>query len=514
MKKREIVLIILACIVVFLFVYSPHFKYSYPYHNDEWHHITEGLKIANFEYQFAFKSFDVNGFEFGFHLFLAFLSIFFDLVLIYPFLPAIFAVISSLMLFFLVYKKTNNFYIGLFSILFFATIKSNVNILGLWFFTPLTFAIPLIFLYIYLFTEGLEKQNKKLILASLGVIGILLFTHVVSFLFSIPILLFYGIIHYKYILKEKKFFLQFLWIPIIGILFFSMTMNLSLINSLKKMFDYLQFKYGWGVYEIKNSPEEIYSIIGYVFAAIGLASIFLIKSLREKCYLFAIWGLTLLSYIGIYRLFKISPLSPYQRNLYYLAICLPILSAIGLFVVINYLIIILKKYEVNLKSTARIIFVICIIVIVFSFAFKDYNVMRKDIGLYKYLDDKDYEAIKFLKLYPQEIIMASPRISMTIYPIIQRPTVFGIFFYHDENTKLSNQFFSSKTNCKTRQSIINKLNVKYLFSNGKMNCGWKLIYKKNSNYIYVVKNNDNYFNKYIKIKNADKISLLLKPGKK
>ena len=86
-----------------------------------------------------------------------------NLVLFYKFLPAIWAVFSALALFFLVYKKTNDFYLGILAIIFFASIKSNLNLLGLWFFTPLTFSIPFILLYIYFFTEGIEKRDNQMI---------------------------------------------------------------------------------------------------------------------------------------------------------------------------------------------------------------------------------------------------------------------------------------------------------------------------------------------------------------
>src|SRR5690606_35896863 len=128
--------------------------------------------------------------ESGFHFLLFLSSYLIDLVLNYKYLPALWATFSALTLFYLVYKKSgNNFYLGLLSIIFFASIKSNVNILGLWFFTPLTFAIPFIFLYFYLFTEGVEKENTKMVIGSLLIMIFLLPFHAISVLFSIPVLI-------------------------------------------------------------------------------------------------------------------------------------------------------------------------------------------------------------------------------------------------------------------------------------------------------------------------------------
>lgn len=157
MDKKEKIILLVALLFTFIMVYSPHFNYPFPFHVDEWHHIDEAKRLFGEEKYVPGE----NRLEFGFHLFLGILPKVVNLVLVYKFLPAVWMVLSALALFFLVYKKTNHFETAIFSILFFASIKSNTNLLGPWFFTPLTFATPLIFLYIYFFTEGYERTNKK-----------------------------------------------------------------------------------------------------------------------------------------------------------------------------------------------------------------------------------------------------------------------------------------------------------------------------------------------------------------
>ena len=195
MDNRRKLLLALGLIFVFLLVYSPHFDYPFPYHVDEWHHITETKRLLEQGY-----SLGVGGPELGFNLILLPLYKIVDLVLIYKFLPALWASLAALALFGVVYKKTGKlFLVALTAVIFFASIKSNVNITGLWFFTPLTFSIPFIYLYIYFFSQGLAKQNKKFILISLAIMALLIPVHAISVLFAVPFLIIYSLIFYRYL---------------------------------------------------------------------------------------------------------------------------------------------------------------------------------------------------------------------------------------------------------------------------------------------------------------------------
>jgi len=277
-NRKRVLLLALILILTSTIVYSPHLVTPFPLHADEWHHIEQALRLKNSEYKFGTQSVEI-----GFHIFLLIISYLTDLVLFYKFLPAIWAVLSSIILFAIILNKTSRFYIAILAIIFFASIKSNVNIMGLWFFTPLTFSIPFIFLYIYLFTEGIQKQNKKYILTSLVIMLFLIPVHSISVLFAIPFLAIYALIHYKYLLREYKFFLLFLLIPVIGIFFYSQIFNLTIVDSLAEIFQNLQFRQGWGVLELKNSFAEVYSLTGYLLAFLGL--VFIIKNKTAEKYL-------------------------------------------------------------------------------------------------------------------------------------------------------------------------------------------------------------------------------------
>jgi hypothetical protein len=471
MKRLHILLVALVSAAIFLLVYSPHFNYRFPYHIDEWHHISESIKLKEGGY-----SGGITGFRFGFHVLLLGLGLFLDLVFFYKWLPAIWAVVSGLILFYVVYKKTGKFSIGLFSMIFFASIKSNVNITGLWFFSPLSFCIPFIFLYIYYFTEGIFMHNKKYILISLGIMIFLLPIHSISVLFAIPFLGIYSLFYFNYIKKEWKFFSSFLILPVIGALFFSFMMKIPLSGVFSSLAEHLQFKTGWGVLELKNAFTEMYSLIGYILAVAGVFMIFLFYKKPKKYTAYIIWPLWVLLLILIFRISSVSYLSPYQRNLYYFVLGMPLLSALGLYFIIE-----LVKPFIKFKYSKEIITVVLLLIAGF-FAFKDYYDVPKQLELYKVINDNDYEALLFLKQFPTQRIMADPLVSVALFPITRHEPVATLAFYG--NRKDSEAFFLSK-DCETKMELIEKYKTRYILSKIPINCGWNLIYNKN-NFIYEV----------------------------
>lgn len=486
MKKSQLFLIILVSIATFLLVYSPHYRYPFPSHIDEWHHITEAIELQKGEYVGG-----VTGFRVGFQILLVLLSKITDLVSIYKFLPASWAVFSGLVLFYLTYKKTGSqFYTALFAMIFFASIKSNVNITGLWFFTPITFSIPFIYLYVYFFTEGIEKENKKFILASLAIMILLLPLHSISVLFAIPFLALYSLFNFKYFAKERKFFSIFLAIPIIGATFYKYMTKVPWPSLTNKLIDALQFKRGWGVLEIENSFFELYSLIGYILAGIGLYLIFNKQENTKKYLAYALWPIMLLLSIMIYRKTDVSYVSPYQRNLYYFAISLPLLSAFGL----NHVFKLVERKRLKGvppeagKEIFKKIGVAAIFIIVAFFTFKSYWLIPKQIDLYEVIDNDEYHALLFLKTLPKSTVMSTPRISTALFPISGHNPVATYFFYG--NRPDAERFFRTKS-CDTKRELLDKYNVKYVLSESPIDCGWKLIYDDKA-HIYLIRDSDRY----------------------
>jgi hypothetical protein len=476
MKKSQILLIGAILLATFFLVYSPHLNYRFPIHIDEWHHITETIKLGNGEYQIqGTDGIRTMGFELGFHTLLLPISKIFDLVQIYQFFPAIWAMVSALVLFLVIYKKTNKFLIGILAMIFFVSIKTNTNLAGPWFFTPLTFSVPFIFLYLYLFTEGIEKQNKKQIIASIVIMAFLLPIHAIAVLFAAPFLIIYSLFYLDYLKKEYKFFLSFLLIPIIGAIFYSIMTHTNIFSAVISIFQDLQFKSGWGVVEIHNSFFELYSPIGYLLAAFGAIGIFLFQTKPKKFIPYVILPLTILISIFIYRITGTSFLSPYQRNMFYLAISLPILSALGTYYLIE-----LSSLKTNKELTKKILTIIILAIILF-FTFQNYSIVPDRFRLYHAIDEKDYDALMFIStLPPKSTIMGNAFISTALYPVTQQNPVATIFFYGDRSR--INEFYSTPS-CDRKEEILQDQNATYIISKTPIPCNWKMIYQK-ENFIY------------------------------
>ncbi len=471
MKIKKSYLLFTILILIFLLILSPRLDNPYPTHIDEWHHITESIKL---NYQ---TPTGVTAAKVGFHFILSIIDSFTNLILIYRFLPTIWAVITAIILFKITKDETktlkSNYLIALTTIIFFASLKSNTNILGLWYFIPLTFSIPFIYLYMHAFTKGIQEENKKLIIYSLLIMLFLIPIHSISVLFAIPILGIYLLTNKSFIKKEYKFFLAFFLIPILGIFFYSQIMNEPIIQSIPNIINSLQFKHGFGVLEANNSPFELYSPIGYLLAIIGSIAIISKKETRKKYLIHIIWPIVMIISILIFKQTGISYLSPYQRNLYYFAISLPFLSAIGL-------------YHLTQKIRNKKILTLITITLIIVLTFYSYYDLPERTPFYNNIDEDNYEALQFLKqqpIEPKSRVIAPALISTTIFPITNHQPLATTFFYGDRN--LLFQFFLSE-GCETKNQIIQKYNVSYVLSEQQIDCNWEIVYNKNNNVIYKV----------------------------
>lgn len=477
MKRYQYWIVAIISIIGALLVYTPHIDYRFPIHIDEWHHISEAMKLKEGNY-----TGNSIGFRAGFHIFLAGLSFILPLTKAYFLFPAIWTALTSLLLFYLVHKKTSNFNLALFTMIFFLSLKSNVNILGSWFFTPLSFSFPFIFLYIYFFAEGISNQNKRYIFYSLIIMLLLIPIHSISVLFALPALILYCLINYEYLKKEYKFFSLFLLIPILGIIFYKFMIHIPFSQVVPSLLSALQFKKGWGILELNNSIFEVYSLIGLLLAIIGVTTILAKKETLKKNCIYLLLPLTLILSIYIYRKTNISFLSPYQRNFYYLALSLPILSAMGL----DFLIKRLSNYlnSLSLKEYLKNAIVIFSILIAISFAYYSYLTIPEQIQVYYFIEPQDIPALSFVKTINDSKIMAPPEIGSVLYPLTKHNAIASISFYG--NRKDLDKFFRNST-CKEKASILNRYKTTYVYSKNPIACVWKEIYSKDNRYIYEVK---------------------------
>lgn len=502
-------MVILIAAAAAVLVFTPHWNYPMPLHIDEWHHISEGLRLGNYGEYFTALKLEAGkrfaGLEIGFHFFLFLISQIVNLVLIYKFLPALWAALSALVLFYVVYKKTGHKFLPAWlAMVFFASIKSNVNLAGLWFFTPLTFSIPFIFLYIYFFTEGIIRQKTNFILIGLAIMLFLIPIHSISVLFALPALFLYALINYRLVLKKNHVFAIFILIPLAGILTYKYVLDIPWDGLLTHLTQALQFRYGWGILETKNSLTEVYSFAGYALALLGLA--YVIAHKKTKSYLiYIIWPVMLFLEILLYRLTGVSYLSPYQRNLYYFAIALPLLSALGLDFIIRLIGLFFDKLSANqdyvgaIKKVATINvnltlspqqikilkFSAGFIVAAFMIflAFFNYYKTPPELALYHAIDADDYSTLLFMAKQPAGNVLATPFMSTAVYPISRHNPVAALVFYGD--TGIIESFFLA-SDCLGKSAIIKQYNVRYVISPAPLDCNYQVIFAQNNNIIYRV----------------------------
>lgn len=492
-KKIKFVFIFLALALVFFNVYYPHINYPLPLHVDEWQHLAQSVQIMDkgslVNENPYFLNVENRDLEPGFHIFIAkFFSLTrLDPVLNYRFFPAIFAVLAALVLFIFIYRMTN-FWIALLSIIFFSILPSNVNILGLIFFVPLTLGIFFIYLFFLLF-----KTNKKII--ALIILLALFFIHPPSGLILLPFILFYYLtspdtnkLIKKYIKKYKIIAIS---TPIL-FLFFIFFFRDFILKIIKTILSGGLFPTMSSVLGIRYFLPSLYGKLSICLAIIGGFIGF-----RKKLKDFVLWVFFILILIGstyIFTYFKIIPFLYteniyflYQRLIYYFMIGLVPLSAVGFYFLIKSL----SKLKIN-KTLIKICSIVVSCLLLF-FIFFEYSEIYKYTSIdspytktYHLIEKEEYEDIKWLSNLPKGIVIAPRGVSTTIYPISKHKVV-GIIEGQlgGGNIHDTDLFFTDNT-CTLKERLIKKHNVNFVFSKEKIDCkNLEEIYSKN-NYIYKV----------------------------
>ena len=493
LTQIQLTILALTCVAVFALVYAPHLNYRFPFHIDEWHHISESIRLGNYgEYFNVLRQEDTqrfSGMEIGFHAILFTASFIVDLVSVYRFFPALWAMVDALVIFFVAFKLFDrHFWTAWFAVVCFAAIKSNVNITGIWFFTPLSFAIPLIYLYLYCLHVGFEQENFRYILGALGLMVTLMPIHSISVLFAVPALLLYAGLHWRFVARSWRVFIWFIIPPLIGLVFYKMVLQLPWGVVVGHLFVQLQFRYGWGVLELQNSLLDLYPWIGFAAAVVGIVMIVLRGQLKRFS-LFLLLPLAVIASMAIYRITGVSFLSPYQRNVYYLVLLLPLLSAYGFGAVFYHL---RRTVETGLSPMKHLyhgavhiplLATVTIAFLAVGLLFQYYYIIPRRIDLYHVIEEPEYTALKYLAVLRPHRVMADPLMSMAVYPITRGEPVGAVAFYG--NMQLAAQFTAARS-CEERGRFLAASRADYIVSHDFFNCDPTLLYSKDYVYVYRV----------------------------
>ena len=491
-KEYRVWLVIIVLIATFLLVYYPHFSYPYPLHADEWNSINSAEKLLNGEYGVPYAEFGKN-FEFGYHASLAFIFLIEKVagispILAYKFLPAIFAVFASLFLFLLMFKLTGNYFISLFSMVFFASLPSNVNLLGLWFAVPLTLAIPLVYLFFYFFLQ----EGKRTLVYSIIILFAIFFIHAPSALILLPVLFFYSVFNYRKILKKQLLvFLPYVIFFFIG--FVSMWYK-TIWKTLSIMLNAIVFKAGDSHIELNLETNPlVYNFFGekiilsqyflpllYGFVPFILVLIGLYYALKnERLRIFAIWLFVCVINLFIFNLLDFTIFARSQRVVYYTLLALAPLSAIGMERIVSYI-----KEKIRKENMKKIIAIIAIL-LVLAASFYNYGKQNKGTEIYYLINEKDFKALTFLKDKENGILIAPLKEAVADYSIAGKKAVAKFYppYEMNENKMDVERFYAS--GCEIKEMIIRKYNATYVLSKEKLACEWKEIYS-DERFIYEV----------------------------
>ncbi|MEA3255519.1 MAG: DUF1616 domain-containing protein [Candidatus Altiarchaeota archaeon] len=499
-KFLEVSCILSLLLITFLLVYGIHKDYSYPFISDEWHHIAQGVQIVDKEgihlqnpyYKEDVEFLETGFFEIGFHVFLAefFLLTSQDLVLSYVYLPAVFACISSFILFTFVYKVSKNFYIGLLSMLFFAGLKSNISVLGPWFFIPLTLGFAYIYLLFYLTITGLERNSFVSLALSAFILLSLALIHPWSASFIMPVVVVYLLLRPGLISKNLWGLLVFFLIPLSSFIYvFRILWQGSFIETLDYFIKNFLIR-DLGIPANTGVGHYLYPLDFYGFIPLLLAFIAIYVIVRNggQKKVFLVW-ISLMSFlILIFQLRGLTLLAPYERVFYYTLLSLVPLSAIGLFGVLN-----LINSKIKTRYVSITLLTFCILLVVYSL-FSGYYESDK---LYRLIDDPTYSALKWLegdrRYY--NVVLSRPTISSAVYPVTKNyvvsinPAQLG----HSARGLEDNKEFFMSPGCDAKKKILEKYDVDYVLveEDDKIRCDFmREIYNKGGVYIYRVENGD------------------------
>jgi len=471
MLNKKILLLVIALLFTGILVYSPHFNYSLPFHHDEWTHISNVARIHEEGFSYFFNHSPV---EVGFDLILLFISFFANLVAVYQFLPAINAVIVAGILFYFL-KKEFNYWVALFSIIFFASLKTNANVLGLWLYVPIIGAIALDYMCLFFVEQGVKEQKPQKIYWVALLLFLIAFTHQSSFLVIFLVVLLYLGSQYKFVIKHKKYFTPFFFLLLPMLLMF-----VFFSNGLTDISGFFS-NFIWGPLEpqINYNPFIFYGIPLSIFAALG----FYITIKKEKLLPFKIYALLALINISMFHFLDFTIFSSYQRYLYHFMIASVPLSAVGFFYLITFLYKHLKKYH-------RIISYAVITLLILSsgiLIFYEYNKIPPNAKIYRSITYDGYEALKSLKGYPPGRVLSPVKIGSTIKAITGHEPVFTYFDY--KKTQEVSKFYNGDCELKEEYLRMGYLNddINYIYAKKPQNCSFlQKLYSDKENFIYRV----------------------------
>jgi len=468
-------LVILVIVLTGFVVFYPHYNYAYPLHADEWRIARDSLKTLDYkslyveEASSGFK--DYTETEPGVYLFTSMLYSLcgLDWQTTFQFLPAIVMMISSFILFVFVKKMTKSQWAGIFAMLFFASLKSNVNVMGPWFFNALTLNIPLLFLFFYcLYRAVISDSIKLFIISFLFLFGVVVvYPYAGAYAFVVAVV--YLFVNFQFLRKHSLFVLAGTGIPFLAFIFtFSVLKKGTIFDTIAYLWTRAHFPIVYSSFEPQYKIAFFFGVIAF-----GLAILGVIVALK-KYRLIAIWTI----FLGLFFYYNQnirwdtgSIFIHYLRLVVFFDIALVIPAAIGL----GFIVSMIMKIDLKFKYGKVLLgaFAAALSLFVFAYTFYDYTAVPSHLDVYHFIESDDINLIKGID---GSFVVTYSINSRPIKLITEQP--FG--FYKPDGTL--------SENCDKFMEDISANKYRYVLSDQTFDCGpWFELYKsENGKYLYKV----------------------------
>lgn len=425
MKKVDLVLLVLFIALAGILNYLPHLNYQYPLHVDEYvhfqysNHLSTGASL--------YFGGEYGSLEAGFHYLLASLNVLgVPYLLMFNFFPVLVTILICLGLFVFTRKMFNE-RAAVFSVLFFALLRSSVAILGPVFLVPMAIGMFLIVTGLYLIK--IKSKAWMIILPALLVI------HPPS---AMAFLL---LINIKFLGKLKEYPKNLLYQLIAGLIALPLYIEIFLtsgIGTVEKL-----------AFTPLISALYIPRFLGWGLVAIALLGIYV--SVKEKRYSVPVMVLALSLFAFAFYRFELDFFIPYPRALMYLFLLLGVMFGLGCSYLLN----------VEGKWIKLLMIVIITLIAVISAIPK-----IQDDGFYHIMNEGDYAGFIFIKENTAEdsVVLVDSWKANALTPFAERAVYSRIVqgpneFYEDRNNKIDG-FFSG--NCSDSE-FLNRNNISLVY---------------------------------------------------
>lgn len=400
--------------------YQPHLTYPYPLISDEYAHISLGERLSEdgvlpFTNPYFSAPTKHTNFESGFHVLLAtlFTIIPGEPVLLYKYFVILFALINSVLVFYVTRALTESNTAALSAMFFFGSIKSTSGLLAQQYFIPLTVGVTLLLLLFIFLHQLVTKKEKKYIALLIVTLLVTVLTYPPSLFFFLGTTLVYlfsmdHALHELCNLSRKRFFLYTaLIVGVLTIVFVSLLYGFDLLS---KGF----FPASWDVVQVQFSPLLFFGVTPLLFSTIGLISI--ATTTRGSAKILLYWFIFSLGALHIFYFTSVSVLIPSQRLFIFYLVGVSMLAGVGVATTLRCI-----HDRWGGSFWPRVATAALVVVCILHFD----NVWAKPINHPAIVTPQLYEALLFLREFTQNdaVIIADPSTSLSIYPVSKRHVV-------------------------------------------------------------------------------------------